>query len=133
MITRKLLAALVGVSLAAGTLGIAVAQTAAPMATQSASPSDTMSPATAAKSDTTTRKTPVRKHHARMTKTTGRKHLSLRGTKHVAAKHTARKHLAGKPVAGKRLVSKHTGVKVAQHANKRIRLSHFAKRGTKHV
>ena len=44
MMTRKLLAALVGLSLAAGTLGAASAQTAAPAATQSASPSDATAP-----------------------------------------------------------------------------------------
>ena len=123
MITRKLLAALVGLSLAAGTLGAASAQTAAPMAAQSASPTDTMTPAAAAKSDTTKR-TPVRKHHARMTSKTHRKHVSLRGSKHVATK----------PIVGKQVAGKRTGVKVAHHANKRVRLSHLVKRGTtKHV
>ena len=109
MITRKLLAALVGLSLAAGTLGTASAQTAAPTTTQSASPSDATAPTTA-----TVKKAPVRKHHARMTSKTHRKHVSLR---------------TGKQVAGK-----HTGIKVAHHANKRIRLSHLVKRSTpKHV
>ena len=113
MITRKLLAALVGLSLAAGTLGTASAQTAAPTTTQSASPSDATAPTTATKTDTV-KKAPVRKHHARMTSKTHRKHVSLR---------------TGKQVAGK-----HTGIKVAHHANKRIRLSHLVKRSTpKHV
>ena len=122
MITRKLLAALVGLSLAAGTLGTASAQTAAPTTTQSASPSDATAPTTATKSDIT--KTPAHKHHARMTAKTHRKHVSLRGTKHVAAK----------SIAGKHVAAKRTGVKIAHHANKRIRLSHLVKRGTpKHV
>ena len=129
MITRKLLAALVGLSLAAGTLGTASAQTATPTPTQSASPSDAMAPTTAAKSDVT-KKAPIRKHHVRMTSQTHRKHVSLRTTKHVAANHAAHRHLAaGKPAVGKRI-----GLKVAQHANKRLRLSHLVKRETpKHV
>ena len=117
MITRKLLAAFLGLSLAAGTLGTASAQISAPAPTQSASPSDTMAPTAAAKSDVksdaTMKKAPVRKHHARMTSKTHRKHVSQRATKHVA--------------------TKHTGLKVAQHANKRVRVSHLAKHGTKHA
>ena len=123
MITRKLLAALVGLSLAAGTLGAASAQTATPTSTQSASPSDAMAPAVAAKSDTT-KTAPVRKHHARMTSKTHRKHVALRSAKHIATKRTSRQHLATKATAGK----------VALHSGKRIRLSHLVKRGTpKHV
>ncbi len=122
MITRKLLAALVGLSLAAGTLGAASAQTAAPTTTPSASPSDATAPATAAKSDVT--KKPVRKHHARMSSKTHRKHASLRGTTHVAAK----------PIVGKQVAGKRAGIKVAHHASKRVRLSHLSKRDTpKHV
>ena len=122
MITRKLLAALVGLSLATGTLGAASAQTALPTTAQTVSPSDATAPTTAAKSDTV--KAPVRKHHARMTSKTHRKHVSLRAGKHVAAR----------PITGKQVSGNRSDVKVAHHANKRIRLSHLVKHGTpKHV
>ena len=122
MITRKLLAALVGLSLAAGTLGAASAQTAAPTTTQSASPSDATAPTTAPNSDVT--KAPVRKHHARMTSKTHRKHASLRATRKIVAK----------PIVGKQFVAKRNGFKLAHHASKRIRLSHLVKRSApKHV
>lgn len=122
MITRKLLAALVGLSLAAGTLGAASAQTAGSATAPSASPSDATVPSTAAKSDVT-KKAPLR-HHARMTSKTHRKHVSLRAAHRVATAHVARQHVAGRK----------TVIKTAAHAGKRIRLSHLAKRSTsKHV
>ena len=127
MITRKLLAALVGLSLAAGTLGTASAQTSAPLATQSVSPSDAAAPTTAAKSDTM-KKAPVRKsHHARMTSKIHRKHVSSRATKHAKVATTS--------ATSKRLASKRIGTKVSSKlTGKRIRVSHAFKRGlTKHV
>ncbi len=133
MNTRKLLAALVGLSLAAGTLSVASAQAAAPLTTPSAGPTGTVAPSIAAPSETTVKKVSMRQHHARMTKTTHRKHVSQRVTRRVVT-NTARQHFATKPGVAKQLVGKRTNVKVAHHASKRIRLSHLVKRGTtKHV
>ena len=105
MTNRKLIAALVGLSLAAGSFGTALAQTAAPLA-QSASPADTAAAApTATKSDSMMKKAPAhRTHHPRMMSKTHRKHVSEHMTR------------------GTKMAAKHTG--------KRIRISHVFKHGT---
>ena len=128
MITRKLLAALVGLSIAAGTLGTASAQTTAPVVTRSVGPSDTVVSATAAKTGSL-EKAPTRiARHARMTSKTHRKHVSLRGSK-IA------RHLVSKRVTSKQIASKTFGTKVVtKFSGKRIRVSHSLKHGTtKHV
>lgn len=123
MITRKLLAALVGLSLVAGSVGTASAQNTTATASPSVSPSDTVAPTSAVKSDLP-KKAPSHKHHARMTSKTHRKHVSVRTTKHVASK-----QFIGEKAVGSRSV-----LKVAMHAKKRLRLSRLVKHGTtKHV
>lgn len=131
MITRKLLAALVGLSLATGTIGTVSAQTAQPT-TQSASPSDSVAPVTspkvAPKAAAMMRKAPAK--HTRMLHKTHRKLVSLRAAKGKLARHSA-KHNAK---LASRHVAKH-GIKLAsKHNAKRVRLSHVVKPATtKHV
>ncbi len=109
MITRTLVAALVGLSLAAGTLGAASAQTTQPVAqttpaNASASPADAAAPTAATKVDTTKKATAHPKHRTSMKAKAHRKH-----------------------------VARHAGTKTARastKAGKRIHVSHLAKRGT---
>lgn len=121
MINRTLVAALVGLSLAAGTFGTASAQTStptSPSAAASASPADAAAPTTATKSDATRTDATIKKTKAttqrrsQMLAKTHRKHLSHRSTKaaDVAAAHATKS------------------------GAKRIRLSHATRHGApKHV